>query len=190
MRMVLASTLIAASFLSAYVISSSANHSTLYWSARKDLISGSQIRAQDVEAVPAALSKSAELYVKANSQTIGFLVVRSVKRGEFVPRASLDSNRQLLSYVSLPISVQRSDLPSNLREGEIVNVYQVGDPNLVSAVIAPLLVLSKVGLMGIDKSGSNMGGSQTLTLAVRTSDVLSTLKATSIGRLVIVRVNG
>ena len=126
----------------------------------------------------------------ARSQLIGSLVVRGVKKGELLPRASLDSHGQLLNYVSLPISVQRSDIPSNLREGEMVNVYQVGDPNLVSTIIPPLLVLSRAGVLGIDKSGSNMGGSQTLTLSVKTSAVFAILKATSSGRLVIVRVNG
>lgn len=188
--MLLAGTLITASFLSAYFISASANHSALYWSARTDLVSGHQLRADDIEPLAVLLNRSADIYMPAKSQPIGSLIVRGIKKGELLPRASLALHRQLTDFVSLPISVLKSDIPSNVREGELVNVYQVGEPNLVSSTIAPLLVLSKVGVLGIDKSGSNMGGSQTFTLSVKAIEVLNILKATSAGRLVIVRVNG
>jgi hypothetical protein len=188
--MVLAGTLIGASFLSAFFISSSSNRSTPYWSARVNLIAGNVLTARNIEAVPVALNQSGDKYLTAKSEIVGTVVVRNVKKGELLPLDSLSSDRHYFDFVSLPISVKRSDLPKDLIEGELVNVYQVGDPNLATSISQPILVLSKVSILGIDKSGSNMGGSQTLTLSTRASDVLIALKATAAGRLVIIRVNG
>ena len=188
--MMLAGTLITASFLSAYFISSSANRSTLFWSARTNLISGTVLSSRDLVAVPAALGHTGEKYAKEKSPLVGFLVLRNIKEGELFPAASLSSEVRLFKFVSVPISVQKGDLPKDLLEGALVSIYQVGDPHLASTISQPILVISKVFVIGIDKSGSNLGGSLSLTLSVPSLEVVNLLKATSAGRLVVIRVNG
>ena len=116
--------------------------------------------------------------------------MRNIKEGELFPAASLSSEVRLFKFVSVPISVQKGDLPKDLLEGALVSIYQVGDPHLASTISQPILVISKVFVIGIDKSGSNMGGSLSLTLSVPSLEVVNLLKATSAGRLVVIRVNG
>lgn len=186
----LAGTLIAASFLSAYFISSSANRSTLYWSARTNLISGMVLSSRDVEAIPLSMGQAGEKYAVAKFPLVGLLVLRNIKVGEIVPASSLSSEVHLFNYVSVPISVLKGDLPKDLLEGALVSIYQVGDPHIASTISQPILVMSKVFVIGIDKSGSNMGGSLSLTLSAPGLEVVNLLKATSAGRLVVIRVNG
>jgi hypothetical protein len=154
------------------------------------LIAGSSISAHDLVAVPVTLNGIGDKYLAKKTSIVGGMLVRGVKKGELLPISSLDPDRNHFDHVSLPISVQRTDLPKDLLEGELVNVYHVGDPNQTSTIILPSLVLSRVYVRGIDKTGANMGGSQTLTLSTPATEVMGVLKATSAGRLVIIRLNG
>jgi hypothetical protein len=189
-RLFTAVSLIIGSFLSAFVLSSLANQSELVWGARIPLIPGHVISIGDIEAHRVALPAGDSVYLRAEHELSGYLVLRSIGAGELVPAGAISDNLQALRTSSLPISVRGSDIPNDLQAGEVVNLYHVGDSRLTETIIAPLILLPHVYVIGVDRKGQNLGGDLSLTLSVNVKNVLDILGATASGRIVVVRVNG
>jgi hypothetical protein len=189
-RAILASFLIASSFISAYLLSVAANRSEPYWVARQNLLPGMTISALHLEVRAVTLKESHVAYLPASDGVLGLVVARRVTAGELIPRSALSPNRNLFDRVSVPIAVQSADLPQGLLAGEMIDLYQVGDPRLVSSPLPPSLILSKIYILGIDRRSENLGSGASLTISVKETDVLTLLRATAAGRLVVVRVNG
>jgi hypothetical protein len=189
-RLITAIALIAASFLSAFILSSLSNRTELVWAARTPMIPGHVIVPTDLQTHRVALPEGDSAYLMAQRNLAGSVVVRSVGTGELLPAMAISRNIAALRTSSLPISVHGSDLPSNLQVGEIVNLYHVGDPRLTEVMTPPRILLPHIYVLGIDRKGQNLGGDLSLTLSVNIKDVLNILGATASGRIVVVRVNG
>jgi hypothetical protein len=189
-RLFTAITLIAGSFLSAFILSSLANRTQLMWGARAPLTPGHVISSTDIEARRVALPDGDSTYLSVQRQLEGSVVLRSIGIGELVPAVAISRNFQALRTSSLPISVHGSDIPSDLHAGEVVNLYHVGDSRLTQEIGPPRILLSHIYILGIDRKGQNLGGDLSLTLSVNVKNVLDVLGATAAGRIVVVRVNG
>jgi len=189
-RLIFAILLIAVSFLSSYFLSAAANRSELYWVSKSILTPGMTISSNDLTLRRAALDTFAGKYLLASNRFADFVVLNTVGAGELVPVTAISGEAQSLRRSAVPISVSSSDLPTNLAAGEMVNLFQVGDPHSASTITAPRLILKRVFILGINKRGENFGGNISLTLSVRSADILEVLGATSAGRLVVVRING
>lgn len=188
-RNFIAITLIVASFLSAYVLSSLANRTVLIWSARVPLNVGSRVIATDLVAERVALPERNSLYLRADRNIKGYLILRSVKVGELIPSTSVSSSGESLNVSAVPIRVHSSDLPVDISIGEVVNIYHVGDSQLSKEIEPPSLVLSRTSILGINRKGENLGGALSLTVSTSTRNILRVLAATSAGHFVVVRVN-
>lgn len=188
-RNFIAITLIVASFISAYVLSSLANRTILIWSARVPLNVGARVIASDLVAERVTLPEGNSLYLRADRNIRGYLILRSVKVGELLPRTSVSSRAESLNVSALPIRVHSSDLPTDISLGEVVNIYHVGDSQLSKEIEPPTLVLSRTSILGINRKGENLGGALSLTVSTSTRQILSVLAATSSGHFVVVRVN-
>ena len=189
-RNVIALTLIVASFLSAYVLSSLANQRVLIWSARVPLTVGSRVSANDLVAERVALPDGNSLYLTADRDVKGFLILRPIKVGELVPASSLSASGESLNVSAVPIKVHIAELPADISVGEVVNIYHVGEPQLSKEIEPPTLVLSRTSILGINRKGENLGGDLSLTVSASSKTILKLLAATSSGHLVVVRVNG
>lgn len=188
-RNFIAITLIVASFLSAYVLSSLANRTVLIWSARVPLNVGSRVTASDLVAERVALPERNSVYLRADHSIRGYLILRSVKVGELLPRTSVSPNAESLTVSAIPIRVHSSDLPADISIGEVVNIYHVGDSQLSKEIEPPSLVLSRTSILGINRKGENLGGALSLTVSTSTRNILRVLAATSAGHFVVVRLN-
>ena len=189
-RNVIAITLIVASFLSAYILSSLANRRVLIWSARVPLTVGSRVSAGDLMAERVALPEGNSLYLTADRDVRGYLILRPIKVGELVPTSSLSASAESLNVSAVPIKVHIADLPADISVGEVVNIYHVGESQLSKEVEPPTLVLSRTSILGINRKGENLGGDLSLTVSTSSKTILKLLAATSSGHLVLVRVNG
>lgn len=178
-----------ASFLSAYLLSSIANRTELFWSAKTSLVPGSQISMNDLVPKRAAIPGGANAYISTNSNVNHFFVLRAMSPGEFLPVNSLSVVAKI-AMSSVPISVHTSDLPFDIQAGQEVNLYHVGDSHLTKEIGPPELVLSHAYIQGIDRKGQNLGGDLTLTIFVNARSIMALLDATATGRVVVVRVNG
>lgn len=178
-----------ASFLSAYLLSSMANRTELFWSAKTSLVPGSQISANDLIPKRASIPGGANAYISATSDVNHFFVLRAIGPGEFLPANSI-SVVSKAAMSSVPISVHASDLPFDIQIGEEVNLYHVGDSHLSKEIGPPDLILSRAYIQGIDRKGQNLGGDLTLTIFVNIKNITAVLDATASGRVVVVRVHG
>lgn len=182
-------TLIVASFISAYVLSSLANRTILIWSARVPLNVGARVIANDLVAERVTLPEGNSLYLRADRNISGYRILRSVKVGELLPRTSVSSSGESLNVSAVPIRVHSSDLPADISVGEVVNIYHVGDSQLSKEIEPPTLVLSRTSILGINRKGENLGGALSLTVSTSTRHIIPVLAATSSGHFVVVRVN-
>ncbi len=189
-RLIFAVVLIIASFLSAYFLSATANRTKIYWTSKSILSPGMIITSGDLVESRVALNAIAGGYLLANLDVKRSIVMTRVGAGELIPSSAISTELENIQLSAVPISVLASDLPTNILTGEVVNLYQIGDPRLIGNIVAPALILSSVSIVGVDKKGENLGGAITLTLSVKKVDVLKVLSATSSGRLVVVRVYG
>lgn len=182
--------LIGASFISAYVLSSMANRTELLWSAKSSLLPGAEISTNDLIAAKASIPAGSRAYISIRRDVTHFHVLRMVGPGELVPANALSQDTNAVEMSSVPVSVQASDMPMDLQTGQAVNLYHVGDSHLSKESGPPRLILSHAYISGIDRKGENLGGDLALTLLVSRRSVLQVLDATASGRVVVVRVNG
>lgn len=189
-RTIAAVSLICASFLSAYVLSSMANRTELLWSAKTSLAPGVRISLSNLTPKRIAIPDGFQAYIRASENINDFVVVRSVGAGELLPSMAVTSNSLSQQMSSVPVSVHASDLPADLATGEIVNLYHVGDSHLAKEFGPPNLVISHAYILAVDRKGQNLGGDLTLTLSVNTKFIMQVLDATASGRIVVVRTHG
>lgn len=186
----MAMTLIAASFVSAYILSSLANRTVLMWSTRVPLATGARISSSDLQVQRVALPEGNSLYVRADRDLREFRVLRPLGVGELIPVSSVSSQSASLDISAVPIKVHLSDLPADISVGEIVNLYHVGDSQLSDVVEVPSLVLSRTSILGINRKGENLGGDLSLTISTSSKNILRLLMSMSSGHFVVVRIYG
>jgi hypothetical protein len=189
-RTVVSVVLVAASFLSSFVLSRAANQTELLWSAHTVLLPGSLIRVGDIELRRAAFPEAGQTYIRQKDLITGFQVLRPIGAGEFIPAGALNRDPHGQINIEVPLSVQGSDMPTGLSAGQKVNIYHVEDAQGVLKVGPPKLVLRNVYVLSVDQKSQSMSGSTSLTLSVAKSDVIGLLSATSSGRVVVVLLRG
>lgn len=120
--------LIIASFVSAFIISSSADRTVTVWASTGDLAPGEIITPEDVIPMRVRLIENGEQYLSTSFEIVGSAVLRRIGASEFVPSFAvsqdIDINLQLV-----PISVTQEMAPANLNSGAIVDIYGVPELN-------------------------------------------------------------
>ena len=189
-RLVVSIALFAAALMSAFAFSVVANKSHPYWIAARNIAPGAQISNTDVVHIAASLGKSSELYIPGGVNPIGSIATRVISAGEFLNQQSLTDDSSKLTSEQVPISVRAVDIPMGIGVGDVINIYWVHDLKNSDLVPAPEMVLAGVFLRSIDRKGSNFGNDLAITVSIHTKQVVTLLKATTAGRLVVVRPNG
>jgi hypothetical protein len=186
-RLPLAITLIAASFLSAFLIATFSNRGDDYWVVNAPISPGHQITSVDVSIVHMNLDASAQFYLSKEIEPIGMIATRIMGSGEIIGINDLTSEVNAMSTSAVPISVRSVDLAAGLFVGEYIDIYWVLDTQSDESSIDPILILGGVTLLSIDDGGKNFGSDIGLSVAVEETQVLRLLSATTLGRLVVIR---
>jgi hypothetical protein len=186
-RLPLAITLIAAAFVSAFLIATFSNKSSDYWVINGPVLPGHQIAASDVSVAHLNLDSSAQFYLSNNVEPIGMVATRILHAGEIIGSTDLTSSANAMSTSAVPISVRSVDVATGLGVGEDVDIYWVLDTQSGDSAITPILILGGVTLLSYDNGGKNFGNDVGLSLAVEETQVLRLLSATTQGRLVVIR---
>lgn len=174
LRMMLGATLIAASFFSAYIISNSTSRMVSVWSAAVDLAPGTVLQAEDLLVTKVALPENAAMYINANATLIGSQVIRSVAASELIPAYGI-SEKNVSNLMRVPISASSNRLPHQIQTGAVVDVYALPKQNIDlttnQLTSRAQLVVSQVGIDGINQEAGRLGGEVGLTLLVPTQYV-------------------
>ena len=186
-RLPLAITLIAAAFVSTFLIATLSNRGADYWVITTPMSPGHQISASDISLAHMNLDASAEFYLSKEVEPIGMIATRILHSGEIIGGTDLTSALNAMSTSAVPISVRSVDVATGLNIGEEVDIYWVLDVQSGDSSIDPILILGGVTLLSIDNGGKNFGSDTGLSIAVEETQVLRLLSATTLGRLVVIR---
>ena len=186
-RLPLAVTLIAAAFVSAFLIATFSNKGADYWVINHPISPGHQISSSDVSIVHMNLDASAQFYFSDEVEPIGMIATRIMHAGEIIGSMDLTSTVDAMSTSAVPLSVRSVDVATGLSIGEGVDIYWVLDTQNGEEVIDPVLILGGVTLLSFDDGGKNFGSDIGLSVAVEETQVLRLLSATTLGRLVVIR---
>ena len=186
-RLPLAITLIAAAFVSAFLIATFSNKGSDYWVINAQISPGHQISAADVSIAHLNLDASAQFYLSIDVEPIGMVATRIMHAGEIIGSRDLTSAIDAMSTSAVPLSIRSVDVATGLRVGEDVDIYWVLDTQNGEDVMDPVLILGGVTLLSYDDGGKNFGSDIGLSVAVEETQVLRLLSATTLGRLVVIR---
>ena len=186
-RLPLAITLIAAAFISTFLIATFSNRGADYWVITTPMSPGHQISASDVSLAHLNLDVSAKFYLSKEVEPIGMIATRIMHSGEIIGSTDLTSALNAMSTSAVPISVRSVDVATGLNIGEEVDIYWVLDTQNSESSMDPILILGGVTLLSIDDGGKNFGSDIGLSVAVEETQVLRLLSATTLGRLVVIR---
>jgi len=186
-RLPLAITLIAAAFISSFLIATVSNKGSDYWVINTPISPGHQISAADVSLAHFNLASSGQFYLSNEIEPIGMVATRIMRSGEIIGSTDLTSAIDAMSTSAVPISVRSVDVANGLSIGEAVDIYWVLDTPNGEESIDPILILGGVTLLSYDDVGKSFGSDIGLSVAVEETQVLRLLSATTLGRLVVIR---
>lgn len=93
----------------------------------------------------------------------------------------------LLVSSAVPLSIRSLDIAAGIQVGEQVDIYWVIDSQNGEIPTDPVLILGGITLLSFDEKSKNFGTDASLTVAIEETQVLHLLRATTHGRLVVVR---
>ena len=170
LKTILGGCLIAASFISALVISNSSSRMITVWSAAVDLDKGEVITAEDVVISKVLLPGNAGNYIDGQVSIIGSSVVRAIGIDELIPAYALSSqvDEQLQQ---VPIAIAFSQLPKDIGSGQRVDIYgitksELRSQSLESGRYKSRLIASDLVIDQVDNQANTLGGDLVLTLLV------------------------
>lgn len=170
LKTILGGCLIAASFISALVISNSSSRMITVWSAAVDLGKGEVITAEDVVISKVLLPGNAGNYIDGQVSIIGSSVVRAIGIDELIPAYAL--SRQIDEQLQqVPIAIAFSQVPKDIGSGQRVDIYgitksELRSQSLESGRYKSRLIASDLVIDQVDNQANTLGGDLVLTLLV------------------------
>ena len=170
LKTILGGCLIAASFISALVISNSSSRMITVWSAAVDLDKGEVITAEDVVISKVLLPGNAGNYIDGQVSIIGSSVVRAIGIDELIPAYALSSQRDE-QLQQVPIAIAFSQVPKDIGSGQRVDIYgitksELRSQSLESGRYKSRLIASDLVIDQVDNQANTLGGDLVLTLLV------------------------
>ena len=170
LKTILGGCLIAASFISALVISNSSSRMITVWSAAVDLDKGEVITAEDVVISKVLLPGNAGNYIDGQVSIIGSSVVRAIGAEDLIPAFALSEqiDEQLQQ---VPIAIAFSQVPKDIGSGQRVDIYgitksELRSQSLESGRYKSRLIASDLVIDQVDNQANTLGGDLVLTLLV------------------------
>lgn len=189
-RFMMGITLITASFLSAFYISSSERRSIEVWGAAHDLAVGDIIEVEDIAPVRVLLPENADRYLSSSAELIGATVLRPIGGKELLPSYAIGGERDL-HMRRVPISFPQNSLPNDLEVGDEVDLYAVPIPdrtfNSPSGEKKARIVLASISVNGLESKEKNFGGETAVTLLMPEGAIPTVLTLTIDQRLILVK---
>ena len=177
---------IGASLLFSLTLVVVANGRDSYWVATRALTPGHMVDSLDFKAVKADFGIDSSGYLPATRSPIGYSIARFVAPGEYLNQVSLvensgESNVRLLSF-----AVAAPDLPSSIKIGDAINIYQVVNDNGDVKSVPSTLVIENVFIVDLNRKSESLGGLTIVTVGIPIDFVERALNATRKGRMVVV----
>ena len=189
-RVLVAASLLVASILSSVLISVLSNQKQSFWIANRELTPGQQIAASDISKVQVNISAISDNYVPAGVNPIGSIVINRIQRTSLIATQSISSQNENINSAEVSLTIRAIDLPATVLAGDRISIYLLEDAESGAFPSEPELVLSDIYLGSIERKNSNFGSEAAITIAIGREEISDVLRATTYGRLVVVKLNG
>ena len=189
-RLLIAASLLVASILSSVLISVLSNQKQSFWIANRELTPGQQIAASDISKVQVNISAISNNYVPAGVNPIGSIVINRIQRTSLIATQSISSQNETINSAEVSLTIRAIDLPGSVLAGDRISIYLLEDAEAGAFPSEPELVLSDIYLGSIERKNSNFGSEAAITIAIGREEISDVLRATTYGRLVVVKLNG
>jgi len=168
------------------LIAKEANRTVYVWASNGELAPGNTIASTDLKAVSVLLPESAKNYISTNAQLVGAIVMHRIGTGDLIPVDAISIESQKLTQRAVPLTVEITDLPTDLQRGEIIDIYAIPNSSQKS-ITDPELITS--GITVAEASSKNNSGKALVVVNLPEDLVMRTLTFISESRLIIVRSN-
>ena len=189
-RVLIAASLLVASILSSILISVLSNQKQSFWIANRELTPGQQIAATDISKVQVNISAISNNYVPADVNPIGSIVINRIQRTSLIATQSISSQNEAINSAEVSLTIRAIDLPATVLAGDRISIYLVEDAEAGAFPSEPELVLGDIYLGSVERKNSNFGSEAAITIAIGREEISDVLRATTYGRLVVVKLNG
>ena len=189
-RVLIAASLLVASILSSVLISVLSNQKQSFWIANRELTPGQQIAASDISKVQVNISAISNNYVPVDVNPIGSIVINRIQRTSLIATQSISSQNEAINSAEISLTIRAVDLPAAVLAGDRISIYLLEDAESGAFPSEPELVLSDIYLGSIERKNSNFGSEAAITIAIGREEISDVLRATTYGRLVLVKLNG
>ena len=189
-RVLIAASLLVASILSSVLISVLSNQKQSFWIANRELTPGQQIAASDISKVQVNISAISNNYVPVDVNPIGSIVINRIQRTSLIATQSISSQNEAINSAEISLTIRAVDLPAAVLAGDRISIYLLEDAESGAFPSEPELVLSDIYLSSIERKNSNFGSEAAITIAIGREEISDVLRATTYGRLVLVKLNG
>ena len=189
-RFLIAISLLVLSILSSVFISLLSNQKESYFIATRELTPGQQISVSDIAIVKVNVSALENTYLTADQNPVGSIVINRIPSKSLIANQSISTKTDLINSAELSLTVRAIDLPANIAAGDRISIYLLEDAQPGAFPTDPELVLSDIYLGIIERKSSNFGSDAAITIAIGRNEIADVLRATTYGRLVVVKLNG
>ena len=127
-------------------------------------------------------------YLNEKSKIMDLVVTRRILKGELIPNSALSAAYDGESNRSVPLKIERNDLPNDLVSGQSVDIYSLPQEGVNSSKSTKTeLISTDVVVESIDLKSKEMGGEIGIVLKIPERDVIYLLSAINQSRIVVVR---
>ena len=189
-RVLIAASLLVASILSSVLISVLSNQKQSFWIANRELTPGQQIAASDISKVQVNISAISNNYVPAGINPIGSIVINRIQRTSLIATQSISSQNEAINSAEVSLTIRAIDLPAKVLAGDRISIYLLEDAESGAFPSEPELILSDIYLGSIERKNSNFGSEAAINISIGRDEISDVLRATTYGRLVVVKLNG
>lgn len=189
-RVLIAASLLVASILSTVLISVLSNQKHTFWIANRELTPGQQIAATDISKVQVNISAISNNYIATDVNPIGSIVINRIQRQSLIATQSISSQNDAINSAEVSLTIRAIDLPATVLAGDRISIYLLEDAESGTFPSEPELVLSDIYLGSIERKNSNFGSEAAVTISIGREEISDLLRATTYGRLVVVKLNG
>ena len=189
-RFLIAISLLVLSVLSSVFISLLSNQKGSYLITTRELTPGQQISISDITTVKVNVAALANTYLTTDQNPVGSIVINRIPRNSLIANQSISTQTDLINSAELSLTVRAIDLPANIAAGDRISIYLLEDAQPGAFPTDPEIVLSDIYLGLIERKNSNFGSDAAITIAIGRDEIADVLRATTYGRLVVVKLNG
>jgi len=174
------------SLIAAIAISASANRSVYVWAAGNQIPAGSVIKSSDIKKLKVFLPENSKIYYSVSAKLIGSTLTRTIGPNELIPAAAVSNEKEIRDKKSVPIKVAKNDYPSDLKSGDVIDIYSLPskETNVKSAAY---LIANGVTIENMDIRGRDIGGEIGLVIRLKEESIENFLTETIGSKLVVVR---